>query len=90
MLHLIPRLQRYQKYHNYHNQKRRNLYFRDGFGFDPVFIPHPIKTDGREYSTDGKTFADIDLKEKEMFSHRRKALDGLIQILNESKPASSS
>ena len=62
----------------------------DGFGFDPVFIPHPIKTDGREYSTDGKTFADIDLKEKEMFSHRRKALDGLIQILNESKPASSS
>jgi XTP/dITP diphosphohydrolase len=62
----------------------------DGFGFDPVFIPHPIQTDGREYSTDGKTFADIDLKEKEMFSHRRKALDGLIQILNESKPASSS
>ena len=62
----------------------------DGFGFDPVFIPHPIKTDGRDYSTDGKTFADIDLKEKEMFSHRRKALDGLIQILNESKPASSS
>ena len=62
----------------------------DGFGFDPVFIPHPIKTDGIEYSTDGKTFADIDLKEKEMFSHRRKALNGLIQILNESKPASSS
>lgn len=62
----------------------------DGFGFDPVFIPHPIKTDGIEYSTDGKTFADIDLKEKELFSHRRKALDGLIQILNESKPASSS
>ena len=62
----------------------------EGFGFDPVFIPHPIRTDGLEYSTDGKTFADVDLTEKEMFSHRRKALDGLIQILNESKPASSS
>ncbi len=62
----------------------------DGFGFDPVFVPHPIQHDGIEYSTDGKTFADVDLTEKEMFSHRRKALDGLIQILNESKPASSS
>ena len=62
----------------------------DGFGFDPVFVPHPIQIHGVEYSTDEKTFADVDLTEKEMFSHRRKALDGLIQILNESKPASSS
>jgi XTP/dITP diphosphohydrolase len=62
----------------------------DGFGFDPVFIPHPIQYNGITYSTDGKTFADVDLTVKEKFSHRRKALDGLIQILNESKPASSS
>tara|TARA_B100001996_G_scaffold383032_1_gene376948 strand:- start:4202 stop:4822 length:621 start_codon:yes stop_codon:yes gene_type:complete len=62
----------------------------DGFGFDPIFIPHPIQFNGIEHSTGGKTFADVDLTEKEKFSHRRKALDGLIQILNESKPASSS
>lgn len=62
----------------------------DGFGFDPVFVPHSIRIDGKEHSTDGKTFADVDLTVKEMFSHRRKALDGLIQILNESKAASSS
>lgn len=62
----------------------------DGFGFDPVFIPHPVQFNGVEYSTNGKTFADVDISEKEMYSHRRKALDGLIQILNESKPASSS
>jgi XTP/dITP diphosphohydrolase len=62
----------------------------DGFGFDPVFVPYPIRFDGIEYSTNGKTFADVDLAEKEKFSHRRKALDGLIKILNESKPASSS
>jgi len=62
----------------------------DGFGFDPIFIPHPIQLDGIEQSTNGKTFADVDLAEKEKFSHRRKALDGLIQILNESKAASSS
>ena len=62
----------------------------DGFGFDPVFIPHSIQYKGVAYSTDGKTFADVDMMEKEKFSHRRKALDGLIQILNESKPASSS
>ena len=62
----------------------------DGFGFDPVFVPHPIQLNGIEYSTNGKTFADVDISEKEMYSHRRKALDGLIQILNESKPASSS
>jgi XTP/dITP diphosphohydrolase len=63
---------------------------KDGFGFDPIFIPHPIQFNGSEHSTGGKTFADVDLTEKEKFSHRRKALDGLIQILNESKPASSS
>ncbi|RJU95181.1 MAG: non-canonical purine NTP pyrophosphatase [Candidatus Poseidoniales archaeon] len=62
----------------------------DGFGFDPVFVPNPIHIDGVDYSTNGKTFADVGLAEKEMFSHRRKALDGLIQILNESKAASSS
>jgi len=62
----------------------------DGFGFDPVFVPHPIQFNGIECSTNGKTFADVDISEKEMYSHRRKALDGLIQILNESKPASSS
>lgn len=43
-----------------------------GFGYDPVFIP-----DG---ST--KTFAEMDTKEKGIFSHRRKATDKLVAFLN--------
>jgi len=44
-----------------------------GFGYDPVFVP-----DGSD-----KTFAEMDLKEKNKFSHRRKATDKLIEFLKE-------
>lgn len=44
-----------------------------GFGYDPVFIP-----DGSE-----KTFAEMDTEEKNVFSHRRKATDKLIEFLSE-------
>jgi XTP/dITP diphosphohydrolase len=45
-----------------------------GFGYDPVFIP-----DGAD-----KTFAQMTLPEKNTFSHRRKALDKLVEFLNKS------
>jgi XTP/dITP diphosphohydrolase len=44
----------------------------DGFGYDPIFIP-----DG---ST--KTFGEMNLEEKQTFSHRKKALDKLLMFLN--------
>jgi len=44
----------------------------DGFGYDPVFIP-----DGSD-----KTFAQMTLAEKTEFSHRRKAVDKLVEFLN--------
>ena len=43
-----------------------------GFGYDPVFIP-----DGSP-----KTFAEMDMLEKNMFSHRKKATDQLVAFLN--------
>ncbi len=44
-----------------------------GFGYDPVFIP-----EGSD-----KTFAEMTMEEKNVFSHRRKATDQLIQFLKE-------
>lgn len=44
----------------------------NGFGYDPVFIP-----DG---STN--TFAEMDMNEKNIFSHRKKAMEKLISFLN--------
>ena len=44
----------------------------NGFGYDPVFIP-----DGSESS-----FAEMDLPEKNKFSHRKKALVKLVEFLN--------
>lgn len=44
-----------------------------GFGYDPVFVP-----DGAN-----KTFAEMSLAEKNEFSHRRKAIDGLVSFLNQ-------
>ena len=41
------------------------------FGYDPVFVP-----DGSE-----KTFAEMDLREKNRYSHRRKAADKLVSFL---------
>lgn len=45
---------------------------KQGFGYDPVFIP-----DGSE-----KTFAQMSIDEKNFFSHRRKATDKLVAFLN--------
>lgn len=44
----------------------------NGFGYDPIFIP----------DRSDKTFAEMDLTEKSIFSHRRKAADQLISFLN--------
>ena len=44
-----------------------------GFGYDPVFIP----------SGSDKTFAEMSLEEKNMFSHRRKAADELVLFLQQ-------
>ena len=62
----------------------------DGFGFDPVFVPNDIEREGSVYATNGRTFADVDLSIKEKFSHRRKALDGLLELLSTPEAASSS
>ncbi len=44
----------------------------NGFGYDPVFVP-----DGSD-----KTFAEMDITEKNKFSHRKKAMEKLIEFLN--------
>jgi XTP/dITP diphosphohydrolase len=46
-----------------------------GFGYDPIFIP-----DGAT-----KTFAEMTMDEKNIFSHRKKAISKLIDFLMESK-----
>jgi XTP/dITP diphosphohydrolase len=43
----------------------------NGFGFDPIFIP----------SGGDKTFAEISLEEKNRLSHRRKAMDKVLEYL---------
>ena len=53
------------------NEKKGSL----GFGYDPVFVP-----DG---ST--KTFAEMDLEEKNKFSHRTKAAEKLVAFLTNLK-----
>ena len=40
-----------------------------GFGFDPIFLPHDAL----------KTFAELTIKEKNLFSHRAKAVKKLFQ-----------
>jgi XTP/dITP diphosphohydrolase len=44
-----------------------------GFGYDPVFVP-----DGASH-----TFAEMDMEEKNKFSHRKKAIDKLVAYLSE-------
>jgi len=44
----------------------------NGFGYDPVFIPDGSDT----------TFAEMNMAEKNKFSHRKKAMEKLIQFLN--------
>ena len=43
----------------------------NGFGYDPIFVPG-----GSE-----KTFAEMDMDEKNKFSHRKKAMEKLIEFL---------
>ena len=43
-----------------------------GFGYDPVFVP----------TGSAKTFAEMDMKEKNQFSHRKKATEKLVAFLN--------
>jgi XTP/dITP diphosphohydrolase len=47
----------------------------NGFGYDPVFVP-----DGSE-----KTFAEMSMEEKSVFSHRKKAMLKLIDFLQVQK-----
>ncbi|MCU0850877.1 MAG: non-canonical purine NTP pyrophosphatase, partial [Candidatus Thermoplasmatota archaeon] len=46
-----------------------------GFGYDPIFLP-----DGSE-----KTFGEMAAEEKNLFSHRGKALEKLVLVLQEKK-----
>jgi len=45
---------------------------QNGFGYDPVFIPAGAV----------KTFAEMDMLEKNQFSHRKKATEKLVAFLN--------
>ncbi len=51
------------------NRKRGN----NGFGYDPIFIPNGEK----------KTFAEMSIDEKNIFSHRGNALNKLLEFLKE-------
>ena len=46
----------------------------NGFGYDPIFIPN---------EGDGRTFAEMNSEEKQIFSHRGKAIDQLRAYLEE-------
>ncbi len=58
-----------------------------GFGFDPIFIPADLDLNGNPLeigelgpkSTHGNTFAAISLEEKQEYSHRRRAISGIIE-----------
>lgn len=45
----------------------------EGFGYDPVFLP----------SGTNRTFAEMDMVEKNLFSHRKKAADRLVLFLQQ-------
>lgn len=47
-----------------------------GFGYDPIFIS----------KGESRTFAEMSISEKNMFSHRGKALDKLVDFLKENTP----
>lgn len=49
----------------------KNQSGKNGFGYDPVFIPEG----------ETRTFAEMNTAEKSKFSHRRKAMDQLIRFL---------
>ncbi|HJM66986.1 MAG TPA: RdgB/HAM1 family non-canonical purine NTP pyrophosphatase [Candidatus Thalassarchaeaceae archaeon] len=54
---------------------------KNGFGYDPIFIPN---------EGDGRTFAEMKLEEKEIFSHRAKALKAFVSFLEEWKQSPTS
>ena len=62
----------------------------EGFGFDPIFIPTDLDEDGNALpigemgakSTHGKPFGGIPLDEKQNYSHRHRALEGLLSNLD--------
>ena len=45
---------------------------KGGFGYDPLFLPNGSI----------KTFAEMDVQEKNKFSHRKKAMDKMVNFLN--------
>ena len=51
------------------SEKRGN----NGFGYDPIFIPE----------NESKTFAEMDLSEKNKYSHRARALEKMIAFLSQ-------
>lgn len=58
-----------------------------GFGYDPIFIPADLDDQGEpldpellgSVSTHGKTFGAVDAELKHRFSHRRRALDDILE-----------
>ncbi|MFM7467088.1 MAG: non-canonical purine NTP pyrophosphatase, partial [Crocinitomicaceae bacterium] len=45
----------------------------NGFGYDPIFVPEK----------QGKTFAEMTLNEKNLFSHRARAFHQLVNFITE-------
>ena len=58
----------------------------EGFGFDPIFIPYDLDEHGQaldpenlgSLSTHGQTFGEVGVEVKHRFSHRKRALDDLL------------
>ena len=48
---------------------------KKGFGYDSVFMPEGSN----------KTFAEMDIEEKNTYSHRRKAIEKLVEFLKQIK-----
>ena len=67
-----------------------NIAEGEGFGFDPIFIPTDLDENGDPVetgemgvtSTHGNTFGQISLEEKQLYSHRRRAISNLISNLD--------
>tara|TARA_B100000941_G_scaffold31138_1_gene18528 strand:- start:10091 stop:10801 length:711 start_codon:yes stop_codon:yes gene_type:complete len=62
----------------------------EGFGFDPIFIPADLDIDGEPVpfgemghtSTHGRQFGVIPLEQKQIYSHRKRALLSLVSKLD--------